>query len=93
MTNNYPWWERFTIKSLYPMLLSPFADIPMEERAETKILELAAGAGALTIPLAAAGFNITPSDLFPEALGPRVQGLERLIFFGLCPAHGAGPTR
>ena len=62
------------------MLMSRFADIPMAERASTGILDLAAGAGALPIPLAGAGFNVTPCDLFPEDLSGPMKTYAGMAF-------------
>ena len=53
-------------RSLYPFVLAWFAQIPPERRKELHVLDLPAGSGVLSAPLAAAGFRVTPADLFPE---------------------------
>lgn len=58
----------FGTRSLYPFVLAWFARIPRERRASLRVLDLPAGSGVLSAPLAAAGFDVTPSDLFPEYL-------------------------
>ena len=55
-----------TCRSLYPFVLWPLAQIPRERRPGFKVIDLPAGKGVLTRPLAAAGFSVIPSDLFPE---------------------------
>jgi len=55
-------------RSLYPFVLSYFAGIEREHRAGLRVLDLPAGSGLLSAPLAAAGFDVTPVDLFPEYL-------------------------
>lgn len=53
-------------RSLYPFVLAWFAQIPRERRADMRVLDLPAGSGILSFPFAAAGFDVTPADLFPE---------------------------
>ncbi len=55
-------------RSLYPFVLSYFAGIDREKRAGLRVLDLPAGSGLLSAPLSAAGFDVTPVDLFPEYL-------------------------
>jgi len=55
-------------RSLYPFVLSYFAGIEREQRAGLRVLDLPAGSGLLSAPLSAAGFDVTPVDLFPEYL-------------------------
>ncbi len=55
-------------RSLYPFALAWFARVPREKRAATRILDCPAGSGILSVPLKAAGFDVTPADLFPEYL-------------------------
>jgi 2-polyprenyl-3-methyl-5-hydroxy-6-metoxy-1,4-benzoquinol methylase len=55
-------------RSLYPFVLSYFAGIERERRNGLRVLDLPAGSGILSAPLAAAGFEVTPVDLFPEYL-------------------------
>ena len=55
-------------RSLYPFVLAYFAGIDRAERAGMRVLDLPAGSGLLSAPLAAAGFDVTPVDLFPEYL-------------------------
>jgi 2-polyprenyl-3-methyl-5-hydroxy-6-metoxy-1,4-benzoquinol methylase len=61
-------------RSLYPFVLSYFAGIDRELRSGMRVLDLPAGSGLLSSPLAAAGFDVTPVDLFPEYLE---QGEEK----------------
>lgn len=55
-------------RSLYPFVLAWFAQLPRESRAALRVLDLPAGSGVLSAPLTAAGFDVTPADLFPEYL-------------------------
>ena len=57
-----------SVRSLYPFVLRWFAAIEPSTRAATKVLDVPAGTGVLSAPLAAAGFDVTPADLFPEYL-------------------------
>lgn len=65
------------LRSLYPFVLHALAAIPPEQRAGLTVVDLPCGDGMLTFPLAAAGFNVRPLDLFPEyldATAPTVAG-------------------
>ncbi len=55
-------------RSLYPFVLSWFARVPQQDRGALRVLDMPAGSGILSAPLAAAGFDVTPADLFPEYL-------------------------
>ncbi|MFI4892754.1 MAG: methyltransferase domain-containing protein [Phycisphaerales bacterium JB058] len=55
-------------RSLYPFVLSYFSGIDPKKRSGLRVLDLPAGEGVLSSPLAAAGFDVTPVDLFPEYL-------------------------
>jgi 2-polyprenyl-3-methyl-5-hydroxy-6-metoxy-1,4-benzoquinol methylase len=55
-------------RSLYPFVLAAMCETPPERRAATRVLDLPAGGGVLSFALRAAGFDVTPSDLFPEYL-------------------------
>jgi len=55
-------------RSLYPLVLAWFAQTPAEVRSTMRVLDLPAGSGVLSAPLRAAGFDVTPADLFPEYL-------------------------
>lgn len=59
-------WMSLTCRSLYPFVLWPLAQVPRERRNGYKVIDLPSGTGVLTRPLAAAGFTVIPSDLFPE---------------------------
>lgn len=59
-------WHSMRIRALYPFVLGYFAGIPREQRAGLRVLDVPAGTGVLSVPLAAAGFDVTPADLFPE---------------------------
>ncbi len=59
-------WECLRIRSLYPFVLRYFAAIQPEQRGRTRVLDIPAGDGVLSVPLASAGFDVTPADLFPE---------------------------
>lgn len=50
----------------HPFVLDRMSEIPMAERSTTKVLDVPAGRGVLTLPLRAAGFNVVGCDLFPE---------------------------
>ncbi|MFU8828088.1 MAG: methyltransferase domain-containing protein [Phycisphaerales bacterium] len=67
-----PWGDRVRMslktRSLYPFVLSYFAGINRSQREGLRVLDLPAGSGILSAPLAAAGFEVTPVDLFPEYL-------------------------
>lgn len=63
---DYGWFGLLRLGALYPSLLSRMADVPPHARATTRVLDLPAGRGVLSLPLAAAGFDVTPCDLFPE---------------------------
>jgi len=80
MAWGYRWYEHFTIGSIYPMLLGRMAQIPIGDRKDVRILDLAAGGGALSIPAAGAGFNITPCDLLPEYLAKWMETYAGLPF-------------
>jgi 2-polyprenyl-3-methyl-5-hydroxy-6-metoxy-1,4-benzoquinol methylase len=69
------WLERIRLRHPYPLLLERMADIPPEDRPRTRVLDVPAGNGVLTIPLHAAGFDVVGCDLFPETL------LETLVRF------------
>lgn len=55
-------------RSLYPFVLAAMCDTPRDQRSRLKVLDLPAGRGVLSFALAAAGFEVTPADLFPEFL-------------------------
>ena len=63
---DYGWFGLLRVGSLYPPLLARLADVPPAERPGTRVLDLPAGRGVMSLPLAAAGFDVTPCDLFPE---------------------------
>jgi SAM-dependent methyltransferase len=60
------WLDLLRAGALYPSLLFRMADVPFADRRRTRVLDLPAGRGVLSLPLAAAGFDVTPCDLFPE---------------------------
>ena len=65
------------LRSLYPFVLHALSAVPREERANLVVADVPCGDGMLTFPLAAAGFNVRPLDLFPEYLdakAPTVAG-------------------
>ncbi len=73
-----------TLRSLYPFVLRAFADIDPARRSSMRVLDIPAGGGILSVPLAAAGFQVTPADLFPETLTDtlkRHEGCTVLEFF------------
>lgn len=53
-------------RSLYPFVLAILGDVPVSTRANYRVLDVPSGDGVLTRPLLAAGFDVTPCDLFPE---------------------------
>lgn len=53
-------------RSLQPSVLHWFAEIPREARGSLRVLDVPAGDGVTSAPLLAAGFDVTPADLFPE---------------------------
>ncbi len=55
-------------RSLYPFVLAAMCEIPRDRRARLRVLDLPAGRGGLSFALTAAGFDVTPADLFPEFL-------------------------
>lgn len=59
-------WHSITGKSLHMFALGALAAIPPERRASVRVLDLPAGEGIIAGPLAAAGFDVTPGELFPE---------------------------
>jgi len=63
---DYGWFGLLRVASLYPPLLARLSDVPLPERPRTRVLDLPAGRGVMSLPLAAAGFDVTPCDLFPE---------------------------
>jgi 2-polyprenyl-3-methyl-5-hydroxy-6-metoxy-1,4-benzoquinol methylase len=65
-TSCYSWIERQKLKSPQPVILERLAAVPRADRAATRVLDIPAGNGVITIPLAAAGFDVTGCDLFPE---------------------------
>jgi len=65
-TSCYSWAERQKLKSPQPVVLERLASVPTTNRPGTRVLDIPAGNGVITIPLAAAGFNVTGCDLFPE---------------------------
>lgn len=77
--------ECLAARSLYPFVLRWFSAVPAPARAQTRILDVPAGSGILSLPLGAAGFDVTPADLFPEyfeearagATGPVLDWFER----------------
>ena len=52
-----------TTRSLYPFVLGAMAEIPRADRARLRVLDMPAGSGVLSYPLAAGGFDVTPADL------------------------------
>jgi len=66
VAKDYGWLGQLRMGSLYPSILSRMADVPPTDRARTRVLDLPAGCGVLSLPLAAAGFDVVPCDLFPE---------------------------
>lgn len=48
------------------VVLDLLADIPQEQRARTRILDVPCGHGVIALPLSLAGFQVTGCDLFPE---------------------------
>lgn len=80
-TSCYSWAERQKLKSPQPVVLERLSGFPAGDRPATRILDIPAGNGVITIPLAAAGFNVTGCDLFPEYAEKnldtfRAQGME-----------------
>lgn len=59
-------WASLRLRSLYPFVLHALADVPPAERPRTVIADIPAGNGLLTFPLAAAGYDVVPLDLFEE---------------------------
>jgi SAM-dependent methyltransferase len=55
-------------RSLYPFVLAALCETPPNQRSGIKVLDIPAGRGGLSFALAAAGFQVTPADLFPEYL-------------------------
>ena len=55
-------------RSLYPFVLSYFSGIDRAKRSGLRVLDMPAGEGVRSSPLAASGFDVTPMDLFPEYL-------------------------
>ncbi len=55
-----------TCRSLYPFVLWPIAQVQASQRKGYRVIDLPAGKGVLARPLAAAGFDVVPCDLFPE---------------------------
>lgn len=55
-----------TGKSLHMFALGAMAAIPEDQRGSVRVLDLPAGEGIIAGPLAAAGFDVTPGELFPE---------------------------
>lgn len=53
-------------RALHPFVLAWFAEIPPERRPSLRVCDVPAGSGILAAPLRAAGFDVTPVDLFPE---------------------------
>lgn len=52
----------------HPFVLDRMSEIPPADRPAIKVLDVPAGPGVLTVPLRAAGFDVTGCDLFPEFL-------------------------
>jgi SAM-dependent methyltransferase len=71
------WKMRLGCRSLYPFALLPFAQVPREQRAKLRVLDLPAGDGVLSYALASAGFDVVPADLFPEYFLPHEQASSR----------------
>ena len=59
------------LRNLYPFVLHALAAVPPEQRSTLTVVDLPCGDGMLTFPLAAAGFNVRPLDLFPEYLNTK----------------------
>jgi len=74
------WYQHFTGETFYPMIVGRLAEVPFADRREVRILDLACGDGVISIPLAGAGFDVTPCDLFPEPLGKRMESIGGLPF-------------
>ncbi len=49
-------------------VLERMSEVPPEKRAGIKVLDVPAGRGLISLPLKAAGFDVTGCDLFPEYL-------------------------
>ena len=58
--------QRRRLQKPFALILEPFADVPREERPRTRVLDFPAGVGCTSFALRAAGFDVTPCDLFPE---------------------------
>ena len=67
------WRERLSLRYHYPLLLDRLPETPREERGATRILDLPAGDGVLSIPLGAAGFSVVPCNLIPERLAATIE--------------------
>lgn len=76
MGAGYSWFDLLHVGSLYPPLLFRMADVAPADRPRTRVLDLPAGRGVLSLPLAAAGFDVTPCDLFPEEFEAARRKLE-----------------
>lgn len=66
------------------VVVEAMADINVESRSQMKVLDLPAGNGIISFPLAAAGFKVHMLDLFPSELVSnleqfRKQGLESVL--------------
>jgi len=63
---NYTSRERRRLSKPFALVLEPFSDIPPDQRATTRVLDLPAGTGTISWTLRSAGFDVTPCDIFPE---------------------------
>ena len=57
-------------------VLERMAEIAVERRAATRVLDVPAGRGVLTVPLRMAGFDVVGCDLFPEFLHQMLAGIR-----------------
>ena len=67
------------------VVLDLLADIPQEQRARTRILDVPCGHGVIALPLSLAGFQVTGCDLFPEVAQRVLDSLtEKNLLAVLC---------